>query len=208
MISIFIIDDHFLIGAGLREEFDGSDDGIEVAGYAANPVKAVELIGQMHVSIIVLDLFIGFLDPVANIRLLRSRYPQTPIVILSNEESVEWQSRMFAEGARAYLLKSEDREAMKDTLKQVAAGKIVIPETVARHNIRNLRNIPNPLLLPEEKEILTQLSTGHTIKDIAQKRERTSSAIEKVLKRVRERYNFQTTYELMAFFARSANRET
>ena len=204
-IRIFVIDDHFLIGSGFRDEFTADEDGIELAGYALDPLKALEMIGSLKVDVIVLDLFIKFLDPVANIRLIRNRYPQTPIIILSQEDSIEWQCLMFSEGASAYLHKSESRETIRDVIRQVEAGKLVIPEKVARFNIKNISNIQELVLQPEEKTVISELSVGHSIKEIAVIHRKTPSSIEKMLKRMRERFRARTTYELLMFLAKQGH---
>jgi len=110
---------------------------------------------------------------------------------------------MFNEGAKAFLNKNDDKETMKDIFHEVASGKVIIPDEVLKVNGSMFHNIPKPVLLPQEKEIVTDLSKGITIKAIAQARNRTSSTIEKVLKKIREKFNIKTNYELMAFLAKA-----
>lgn len=203
MISLFVIDDHFLIGSGFREEFEPAVDSIRIVGYAPDLPSAVKAIETVNVNIIVLDLFIKFQDPVANIRLLRSRFPNIPVVILSFEDSLEWQCRMFNEGAMGFLHKSDGKETMKEVFKQVNSGRIVIPENVARLNNSNVGNIPKQLLFPDEKEVIQELSDGFTIKEIASARGKTSSSIEKMLRRIRDRFHARTTYELIIFLTKA-----
>ncbi|MEI8007766.1 MAG: response regulator [Bacteroidota bacterium] len=105
MVRIYIIDDHFLIGSGFKEEFNGNIDDIEIAGSAIDVLTAIKEIRQfqINIQIIVLDLFIKFLDPIANYRLLHENFPLIPIVILSHESSPEWQIKMFKQGIKGFV---------------------------------------------------------------------------------------------------------
>jgi len=203
MINLYVIDDHFLIGSGFKEEFDPETDGIEVIGCSVNVYPAIEKIQHLNIDIIVLDLLIKFLDPVKNFRQIHSAFPAIPIVIISYENSLEWQVKMFNEGAKAFLNKNDDKETMKDIFHEVASGKVIIPDDVLKVNGSMFHNTPKPVLLPHEKEIVTDLSKGNTIKAIAQARNRTSSAVEKVLKKIREKFNARTNYELLVFLAKA-----
>jgi len=202
MISLYVIDDHFLIGSGFKEEFDPETDGIEVSGCSTNVHDAIEEIQPSKINIIVLDLFIKFIDPVKNIRRLRSRFPKIPIVILSFEYSIEYQVKMFNEGAKAFLSKNDDKETMKDVFHQVSLGKVIIPDEVLKSKESTFHIVPKPVLLPGEREIMMDLSNGNSIKAIATTRQITSSAIDKVLKRIREKFNTRTNYELLVFLAK------
>ncbi len=203
MISLYIIDDHFLIGSGLKEEFDPKTDGIEVAGYSPNVHDAIKRIPSLGIDIIVLDLFIKFFDPVSNIRHLRKKFPAIPIIILSYENSIDYQVKMFNEGAKAFLSKNDDRETMKDVFHQVAMGRVIIPDEVLNSNESPFHVTHKPILLPVEREIITNLSEGNSIKEIAIAHKRTSSNIMKVLKRIREKFNVRTNYELMVFLTKT-----
>jgi len=203
MISLYVIDDHFLIGSGFKEEFNPETDRIEVSGCSENVNDAIEKIKPSKINIIVLDLFIKFIDPVTNIRRIRAKFPTIPIVILSFENSLEYQVKMFNEGARAFLSKNDDKETMKDIFRQVALGKVIVPDEVLKSNESTFHNIPKTVLTSEEREIIVDLSEGNTIKAIANSRKRTSSAIEKVLKKIREKYNVRTNYELLVLLTKA-----
>ncbi len=197
MISLYVIDDHFLIGSGFKEEFHPETDGIEVFGCSENVNDAIEKIKPSKINIIVLDLFIKFIDPVTNIRRIRAKFPSIPVVILSFENALEYQVKMFNEGARAFLSKNDNKETMKDIFRQVAMGKVIVPDEVLKSNDSTFHIIPKTVLTPDEREIIVDLSEGNTIKSIAHSRNRTPSAIEKVLKKIREKYNARTNYELL-----------
>jgi len=203
MINLYVIDDHFLIGSGFKEEFHPETDEVDVIGCSVNVHLAIEKIRHSKTDIIILYLFIKFLDPIKNFRQLKSTFPLIPIVIISYENSLEWQVKMFNEGAKAFLNKNDDKETMKDVFHEVASGKAIIPVEVLNANGSKFNNIPKPVLLTQEKEIIADLSKGNTIKEIAISSNRTSSSIEKILRNVREKFNAMTNYELLIFLAKA-----
>jgi DNA-binding NarL/FixJ family response regulator len=132
MIRLFGIDDHFLILEGLGRAFSAENDEIELVGSAANVDDALKNIPGILPDIIILDLFIDDSDPVENFRRLHDAFPAIPIVILSLEDSLRWQVKMFKLGVMGYLNKGEKKDTMKSVFEQVAQGNLVIPNHVSQ----------------------------------------------------------------------------
>jgi DNA-binding NarL/FixJ family response regulator len=132
MIGLFAIDDHFLIIEGLYKAFDSDSDEIGLVGSASNVEDALKGIPETSTDIIVLDLFIQDTNPVANFRMLSGAFPGVPIVILTMEDSLRWQIKMFKLGVMGFLNKSDSKETMKSLFIQVANGNLVMPEKVSK----------------------------------------------------------------------------
>ena len=132
MIGLFAIDDHFLIIEGLYNAFNPETDEVGLIGSALNVDDAMEKIPKTKTDIIVLDLFIGDTDPVANFRRLREAFPTIPVVILTMEDSLRWQIKMFKLGVMGFLNKAEKKETLKSVFIQVANGNLVIPDKVSQ----------------------------------------------------------------------------
>ncbi|MCX6287296.1 MAG: response regulator transcription factor, partial [Bacteroidetes bacterium] len=170
MINLYVIDDHFFVGTGLAKTFHDDGNTIDIVGSALNLFQAVEEIPKLNVNIILLDLFIRGTDPIINIKHLMKAFPIIPIVIYSYEESIDWQIKMFQEGAKAYISKSDEPISMTDVFHQVFLGKTIIPDTVL-HLLGKIDNkITHPELLPSQIDILVELCSGKTVKEIADKR--------------------------------------
>ena len=92
----------------------------------------MKIIPEILPDIIILDLFIDDSDPVENFQKLHAAFPAIPIVILSLEESLRWQVKMFKIGVMGYLNKGEKKETMKSVFQQVALGNLVIPNNVSQ----------------------------------------------------------------------------
>lgn len=132
MIGLFAIDDHFLIIEGLYKAFNPESDDIGLVGSAFNIEEAIKKIPGTNTDIILLDLFINDTDPVANFKQLHNEFPSIPIVILTIEDSLRWQIKMFKLGIMGFLNKAEKKEVMMSVFNQVANGNLVIPDKVSR----------------------------------------------------------------------------
>jgi two-component system, NarL family, invasion response regulator UvrY len=132
MIGLFSIDDHFLITQGLYKAFSPETDEVGLVGSAMSVEEALKKIPETQTNIIVLDLFINDSDPVENFQMLRNAFPSIPIVILTMEDSLRWQIKMFKLGVMGFLNKGEKQETMKSVFIQVANGNLVIPDRVSR----------------------------------------------------------------------------
>jgi DNA-binding NarL/FixJ family response regulator len=132
MVKLFAIDDHFLIIEGLYKAFNPETDEVGLVGSALNIQEAIAKIPGIPTDIIVLDLFIDDSDPVANFNQLRTTFPTIPIVILTMEDSLRWQIKMFKLGVMGFLNKAEKKETMKSVFIQVANGNLVIPDRVSK----------------------------------------------------------------------------
>ena len=76
-IRVLIVDDHAVVREGLRS-FLTLQDGIEVAGEAADGEEALETAAQLRPDVILMDLVMPRLDGVAAMRALRERLPGRP----------------------------------------------------------------------------------------------------------------------------------
>jgi two-component system, NarL family, response regulator DevR len=132
MIGLFAIDDHFLIIEGLYKAFNPETDEVGLVGSAYNVEDAIQKIPGTKTDIIVLDLFIQDTNPVSNFRQLSAAFPGIPIVILTMEDSLRWQIKMFKLGVMGFLNKADKKEIMKSVFIQVANGNLVMPDKVSR----------------------------------------------------------------------------
>lgn len=197
LIRLYIIDDHFLIIDGFFSSFDLESEEFEVVGGSLTVNEALEKITQETVDVIILDLFINNTNPVSNFLKVHQTFPSIPIVILSHEESQDWQMEMFRHGIRAYINKNDSKEVMKQQLCRVFAGDTVIPDQIAKFLISANNVNHNRHLDASTKEIIDDLATGLTIKEIAHKLNQSDSSIEKKLNRLREYFHAKTNIELV-----------
>jgi DNA-binding NarL/FixJ family response regulator len=197
MTRLYIIDDHYLIIEGLYTAFDLESDDFEVVGGSLSVDEALNQINPERVDILLLDLFIGNSDPIINLIRVTTAFPGIPVVIISHESCMLWQVEMFRFGVRAYINKGDPKSEMVGKLNIVASGQVVMPNHVAKVLLTPKDEKSTSAYFSDFKEIITALSVGLTVKEIASRMNQTESAIEKKLQWIRKCYDAKTNSELV-----------
>lgn len=199
-IRLLVIEDHPVIISGLRNMFRPGRDQIEItvsSGSLDNDVKSGL---PDRFDVIFLDLWLPEGDPEANIKALIRQFPGKPVVIYTSEQSFQWQRKMFKAGAAAYLVKSSDKTTIKSTLERVFAGETVYSEPIrqfeARQSLVEQANQSSDLTLDQQK-MISLLSEGYALKEIAALQGKSVSAIEKMLKHLRKKFEVRNNIELV-----------
>jgi DNA-binding NarL/FixJ family response regulator len=105
-LRILIADDHEVIRQGVRLMIE-KEPGWVVCGEAADGRAAVALAEQLAPDVVVLDLGMAGLNGLDAARQIKRGLPTVEVLIFTGEESEESIHRVFAAGARSYILKSD-----------------------------------------------------------------------------------------------------
>lgn len=130
-MRVALADDYALFRAGLRS--------ILVDAFGA-PVDIVEAsdFGQLdeilasdgELDLILCDLEMPGMDPAVGVAALVARRPETPLVIVSASQDPADACRSLEQGARGYILKSDDLRILQRALDLVLAGGLYAPASV------------------------------------------------------------------------------
>ena len=167
-------------------------------GASTSVEEAIRLIPSLKVDVIILDLFIKMTDPVLNINSINKSLPGIPVLVLSGEVSLEWQLKMFRGGAKAYVSKEDNKDVLKGYILLVADGQSVIPDEILLQIKGKQKTFQKTSLDIQERELILSLVNGFTIKEIAERGNKSISLMEKTLRKARLKYNAQTTNELIS----------
>jgi DNA-binding NarL/FixJ family response regulator len=134
---ILIADDHPLTRNALAQLLGAH--GFEVVGTASEGSEAVELSGQLHPDVVVLDLAMPGMDGLTALPLLRDASPGTEVVVLTASEDDKNLLTAIRQGAAGYLLKSEPPERIIDFLRGILNGDAALSGAVARRLLEQVR---------------------------------------------------------------------
>jgi NarL family two-component system response regulator YdfI len=171
-IQVVIADDHLVVREGLRLILDISGR-FEVVGEALNGQEAVKLAEKHQPNIILMDLRMPGMDGIEAIEIIKEKWPQIAIVILTTYNEDELMVRGLAAGAQGYLLKDTSREALFNTIEAALRGETLLsPQITARllaHNNQRPKVEPMPTvtLTERELEVLEYVARGESNKIIA-----------------------------------------
>ena len=168
MIRVLIVDDHAVVREGLRA-FLELQDGIEVAGEAADGEEAVAAAERLRPDVVLMDLVMPRLDGVAAMRALRERVPGARVVVLTSFLDDDKLLPALRAGAAGYLLKNAQPQELVRAVRAAHAGEALLDPVVAARLVDALAGDGDPLdrLTPRERQVLELIGRGFPNKRIA-----------------------------------------
>ena len=164
-MRLMIVDDDPLILKSLEIKL-GREDDIEIVGCANNGAQAVKLCETAKPDAVLMDIRMPEMDGVAATRLIKNRYPNTRIMMLTTFDDRPNIQQALAAGADGYLLKTDKISGIAGKLRVMMDGTGVIESEV----LRKLTSTENPALeelTPRELDITRLVAQGMTNKEIA-----------------------------------------
>lgn len=138
--KIVIIDDHQLFREGVKRilEFEKSfkivaegDDGSDV----------LELVERHRPDVVLMDINMPGVNGVEATKQLVDAYPKTKVIILSIHDDENYVAHALTSGARGYLLKEMDADALIEAVKVVAEGGSYLHPKVTHNLIADYRRL-------------------------------------------------------------------
>ncbi len=170
-IRVLIVDDHAVVREGLRT-YLGLQDGIEIAGEAANGREAVAEAERLRPEVILMDLEMPELDGVGAMRELRRRGVECRVIVLTSFSDERRLLPAIQAGAAGYLLKdAEPREVVRAVRAAHEGETLLAPAVAARlvEAIAEPAGAPAQRLTPREQEVLELIAAGLSNKLIARR---------------------------------------
>lgn len=175
-IRILLIDDHTLFRSGIRALLQRQAN-FEVVDEAADGLEGIKRAKQHRPDVILLDLNMPGLSGLDALQLLVEDLPDCAVIVLTVSEDAEELSTALRSGARGYLLKNMEAEALAEAIRRAAAGEPVMAERMTAKLIQQFRTRSAPASAPladrtnpltaREREIVQGLVRGESNKEIA-----------------------------------------
>jgi DNA-binding NarL/FixJ family response regulator len=119
-IRVLVCDDVEAYRALMRYTLP-EDPGIEVIGEAANGEAAIERAAELQPDVVLLDLTMPLLDGIDAIPQVLASAPGARVVALSGWGADRMADAALAQGAVAYVEKTDDVQAVRDAVRAAAA---------------------------------------------------------------------------------------
>lgn len=159
-IRILVADDHPLLRDGVSLLINKQDDMI-VVGEANNGAEAVDLFRKLHPDVTLMDLQMPVMGGVEAAGRIRAESPKALIIMLTTYKGDVQALDAFAAGVAGYILKDMVRKDLVSIIRDVHAGKRVIPPEIACELASHLND---DRLTPREVEVLRCIAQGHSNK--------------------------------------------
>lgn len=184
--KIVIVDDHQLFREGVKRilEFEKS---FEVVAEGDDGTVVLDLISEYDPDVIIMDINMPTLNGVEATAMAMEKYPDAKIIILSIHDDENYVMHALQTGARGYLLKEMDADALIEAVKVVEAGGSYLHPKVTHNLVNEYRRLvgageesaaaalqspevrrPFHLLTRRECEVLQMLADGKSNRGIGE----------------------------------------
>jgi two-component system response regulator YesN len=120
MIDVLIVDDDKLVRKGLMSAMPWDSFGMRVIGEAANGEKALEFLKDNHVDLLMTDVAMPVMSGIELIRIVRKRYPDMAIAVLTLHQDFEYIQEALRLGAVDYIAKVQlEKERFEEVLGRI-----------------------------------------------------------------------------------------
>jgi two-component system nitrate/nitrite response regulator NarL len=176
-MKLIIVDDHSLFRSGLATLFKSQDD-FQVVGEGGTIREAVALIETQQPDLLIMDVGLPDGSGLEAIPKLLRKKPELKIVILTIHALDEHAFAAVRLGAKGFLLKDISAAALLQALRGLERGELAISRAALSRLFQELmpfvfphfgdRN-PETTLTMREIEVLSELATGESNLEIAQR---------------------------------------
>jgi DNA-binding NarL/FixJ family response regulator len=161
--NILLIDDHAMFRSGLRMVLNASLPDSEV--FEAGTMNEAMQGAPDMLDVVLLDIKLPGLNGVDGIALLKRKWPQVPILMLSSQDEPETVRLALARGATGFISKAETADKIVALLQRIIRGEVETPIDLAE----STGDIPGVFLhlTPRQCEVLDLMCQGMSNKLIA-----------------------------------------
>ncbi len=186
-VRILLADDHAILREGLASLMEKQQD-MAVVGEAACGEECLEKADLLRPDLVVMDIKLPGMSGIEACRLLKARFPELKVVMLSMYEDFEYVHRALQAGADGYILKRAAGSELVNAVRRAARGEKAFSPQVLEMIVASLREEgrapgagPLDSLTSREYDVLALMSEGMSNKDIAAKLFISPKTVEKII---------------------------
>lgn len=140
MIKVLIADDQELIRQSLKIVL-GVNQDMEIVGAAASGEEAVHLVAKHKPDVVLMDIRMPGMDGVECTSIIKERYPQTKVIVLTTFDDDEYVFGALKNGASGYLLKGSSLSDLSEAIRTAYNGGAMINPNIATKVIRQFSSM-------------------------------------------------------------------
>lgn len=131
-MKLLLIDDHKMIGESLKESLR-KNKFVESIDVFVDPTKAIKNISEKEYDIVLMDINMGKASEKSGLEIAKSliqRDPEIKIVMLTGFDLLGYEREAKRIGARGFISKDEDVDALVYKLERVMEGELFFKNTI------------------------------------------------------------------------------
>jgi DNA-binding NarL/FixJ family response regulator len=200
---IFIVDDHPIVRKGLTQLINQEPD-LTVCGEAENAEIALEFLKKVKPDLTIVDISLRGIDGIELTKLIRARFENIPVLVVSMHDESLYAERALRAGARGYIMKQEAIEKMMEAIRKVLRGELYVSERVSANIVKRFVDgkaegvsSPEELLSDREMEVFQLIGQGFGTRQIADQLHVSVKTVETYRANIKEKLNLKNATELM-----------
>ena len=174
MIRVLLCDDQRLVRSGFAMILR-AEDGIEVAGEAADGVEAVSATRELRPDVVLMDVRMPRVDGIEATRQVTAMPDAPRVLVLTTFDLDEYVFAALRAGASGFLLKDAPEAQLLAAIRIVADGGSLFAPAVTRRLVERFASLEGPsepppaleALTAREAEVLRLLARGRSNAEIA-----------------------------------------
>jgi DNA-binding NarL/FixJ family response regulator len=201
MIKLLMADDHALVRNGLKLFFSQSED-VGMVDEAVSGEQMLDFLQHNRYDLLLLDMNMPDMSGVDMIIQARELRPETPVLVLSADDSPLSARKALQAGAVGYLTKNSEPAELLNAVKNVAAGGRSMDPTLAQRIVFegiSPQALPHHALSQRELQVLKLLAEGESVTEIAATLFISHKTVSTHKARLMEKMGFQSNAELVRY---------
>lgn len=185
---LVIVDDHAIMRDGLVALL-GKESDFEIVATAGDGMSAIEAVDREQPDVVLIDLSMPRTDGAQAIRVIKRKWPETRVVVLTFHKEDAHIHVALEAGADGYVLKDDGRTELLSALRVVASGKSYLSPAICARvmsgYLRGFEPAENPgvptwdTLTTREQQVLKLVAEGYKSREIAEYLSLSEKTVEK-----------------------------
>ncbi len=210
-IQLAVVDDHNLFRKGMISILQQIPD-FEVVMEAVNGQEFLDKLSNQSIDVVLMDLQMPVLDGIKTTEIVKAKFPDTKVVILSMQDEDQFVLHLMEIGANGYLLKDTDPEEVEKAIKKVHERDIYFSDFVSKIMLRKMNRKPQQEnkvfnyktdLSEREIQVLKYICEGLTTAEIGEIVALSPRTVEGHRLRMMEKLGLKNTAGLVAYAIRN-----
>lgn len=163
----------------------GVSNEIDVVADVSNGRQLVEQLKNKHADIVLMDTEVSILDGKSTLEIIKKRFPEVRVIVLSIHSDMSLMSDYMARGANSYLCKTCSVDTLFRAIKVVKSEGYFFDNSTSKALLESVlkekhanANFSEVKFNERETEILVRICDGKTNKEIANSLHLSSSTID------------------------------
>ncbi|MCX7922805.1 MAG: response regulator transcription factor [Clostridia bacterium] len=208
MLKIVIVDDQVIFRESLKFIVE-QDSEMKVMGCGGNGKEALRLCDQYRPDLVLMDIMMPEYNGVEGTRLIKEKYKDIKIVILTTFNDEENVSQALKYGADGYILKDIKPEELILTIKGVASGLNIIHKSTFDNVVKQFNETePTAASVGTENSVIAEftereiemirlIAAGKSNKEIAAKLFLTEGSVKNIITTMLRKLNLEDRIQLV-----------